>query len=173
MNFYHFTSAVHLRGIARYGLTVGDVPTDIRRFLGRVGIWLTTSPAAGGHGLEGSAFSKTEYRLTVEIPEASNNLHRWLEWAKTNVTAETIELLHRAAAKHAGEGPESWYVYFGVLPPDSIICCVRTATGEEIHQWGELSPPALDTKAVPPWRRDAWHRQLLKKIRRVTRTPAD
>ncbi len=37
MLLYHFTSLYHLRGISQYGLTVGDIPTDIDRFKGRIG----------------------------------------------------------------------------------------------------------------------------------------
>ena len=39
MKLYHFTSARHLYGIGLYGLTVGDVPTDIKRERGRIGVW--------------------------------------------------------------------------------------------------------------------------------------
>ncbi|MEN0116735.1 MAG: hypothetical protein AAGD15_08425 [Agrobacterium cavarae] len=48
MLLYHFTSLYYLRGISQYGLTVGDVSTDIERFEGRVGVWLTCSPTPDG-----------------------------------------------------------------------------------------------------------------------------
>lgn len=69
MLLYHFTSLYHLRGISQYGLTVGDVPTDIERFKGRIGIWLTSSPTPDGHGLEGSFTNKKQFRLLVDVPE--------------------------------------------------------------------------------------------------------
>lgn len=166
MLLYHFTSARHLRPIASHGLTVGDVPTDIRRRRGRVGVWLTSSTTAAGHGLEGSSLDKTRYRLSVEAPEGPL-LVRWEEWAPSHVTEETVAALHTTAAKHAGEGPGSWYIYFGVLSPSSIRQCVDMATGLDLEQWGEISPPDLDVKAVPAWRREAWQRQMLKQVDRA------
>jgi hypothetical protein len=65
MILYHFTSGYHLYGIGRHGLTVGDVPTDLRRNRGRIGIWFTSSPTATGHGLETSSVDKGRYRLEV------------------------------------------------------------------------------------------------------------
>lgn len=38
MRLHHFTSERHLRPIAKFGLTVGDVPTDLRRGAAR-GVW--------------------------------------------------------------------------------------------------------------------------------------
>ena len=43
MVLYHFTAGEYLRGIAEYGLTVGDVPTDFNRLKSKVGVWFTTS----------------------------------------------------------------------------------------------------------------------------------
>jgi hypothetical protein len=174
MILYHYTSGYHLRGIARYGLTVGDVPTDIEQAKGRVGVWLTSSPNAGGHGLEGSAVDKKRYRLAVELPEDSSLLVKWLDWAPGNVTADTIEALHSTAAEHDGDGPASWFIFFGVLAPNTIRSCLNILTGEEIENWRELR--ALNprdamtmkaTKGVPAWRRDAWHRQLIKNTKKV------
>lgn len=167
MILYHFTSARHLRAISRCGLTVGDVPTDIRRGRGRVGVWLTSATTAGGHGLESSAVDKTRYRLTVDVSEASPMLVRWVDWAPGNVTPDTIEALHGAAAVHAGDGPDSWYIFFGVIQPAAIASCVDTLSGAEIEGWADVSPPGLDIKAVPAWRRDAWHRQLLKRVEKA------
>jgi hypothetical protein len=169
MILYHYTSGYHLRGIARYGLTVGDVPTDIEQAKGRVGVWLTSAPTGGGHGLEGSTVDKKQYRLAVEVPEDSPLLVKWLDWAPGNVTPNTIEALHSTAAEHDGEGPASWFVFFGVLAPNAIRSCSNTLTGEQIKNWCELPVPnPLDAmamkakKGVPAWRRDAWHRQLIK-----------
>jgi hypothetical protein len=167
MILFHFTSARHLRGIACYGLTVGDVPTDIHRCRGRVGVWLTSAATAGGHGLEGSLADKTRYRLSIEVPDGSPQLVKWLDWAAKNVTPATIAALHSAAAKPGAQnGPDSWYVFFGVLPPLTIRSCVDMATGAEVQNWSDLSSPELDVSAVPGWRRNEWHRQLLKKMQR-------
>ena len=69
---YHFTSRDHLHGISRFGLTIGDVPTDIHRWEGRCGIWLTSDSSARGHGLEGSSVDKSRYRLTVNVREGGS-----------------------------------------------------------------------------------------------------
>ena len=167
MLLFHYTSGRCLRGIARFGLTVGDVPTDIRHGKGRVGVWLTSAETGGGHGLESAAVDKTEYQLSVDIPDDAPQLVRWTDWSAANATPETIGALTAAAAEHEGVGPSSWYIFFGVLSPDKIVRCVRTSDSLEIPNWGEASPPETDIKAVPAWRRDAWHRQLLKKVERA------
>lgn len=161
LKLYHFTSARHLRGISKYGLTIGDVPTDIRRWKSRVGVWFTSVPDAVGHGLEGGATDKTRYRLTVEVP-ANTSLVKWLEWASANVSPETIRALHLTATNYA-----SWYVYFGVLPPTAIIQCVDMAIGQTVDNWAELSPPELDVRGVPAYRRMEWQKKMLKGVLRA------
>ncbi len=170
MILYHYTSGRHLRGIGSFGLTVGDVPTDISRGRGRIGVWLTSAATAGGHGLEGSAVNKRRYRLAVKVREDAPLLHQWTHWASKNVTAETIAALHNAAAEHDGEGPSSWYIYLGVLPASTILSCVDMENGTILSEWSEVSPVGLDIKGVPPWRRQTWHRQLLKEVERASRT---
>src|SRR5690242_18972246 len=124
--FYHFTAGPFLRGISKYGLIVGDVPTDIDRFKGRIGIWLTTSQDADSHGLAGSNHNKHQYRLTVQVPSNSPLLVKWTEWAPQNVKPKTIEMLHRVAG-----GFDTWYIYLGVIPANSITECVDTFTGNK------------------------------------------
>jgi hypothetical protein len=166
MRLYHFTSAAHLYGIGRHGLTVGDVPTDVRRNRGRCGVWLTSSPETSGHGLEGSSLDKKRYRLEVEAPEGAAFV-RWTDWARRNVTPETIRGLHATA-----EGWGAWYVFFGVIPPAQIVACTDMATGESVPDWATLYPAEVSLKPVPAWRRDAWHRQLLKQVARAARAAA-
>jgi hypothetical protein len=162
MILYHYTSAYHLHGIGRHGLTVGDVPTDLRRNRGRVGVWLTTYPTAAGHGLEGSAADKGRYRLEVQVPDGSPSLVRWADWAPQHVTPETIRMLQATAREWS-----SWYVFFGVIPPASILACVDMTTGERVRDWPSLYPAEASLRPVPAWRRDAWHRQLIKKVARA------
>ena len=169
MILYHFTSVRHLRGIARHGLTVGDVPTDIARGKGRIGVWLTASPQPTGHGLEGSAVDKSAFRLSVDVQDGSPLLVHWLDWARRNVTPDTLDRLHATAARHGGEGPSSWFVFFGILPQAAIVACQRTATGEEVPDWGELISAELSLPAVAPWRRDTWHRALLRRTGKIQR----
>ncbi|TIU00970.1 MAG: hypothetical protein E5W55_01585 [Mesorhizobium sp.] len=68
-NFYHYTSADALYGIGLHGLTVGDVPTDIRKGKGVIGVWLTTSEQPQGHGLDHSGRHKLRYRLSIDFPK--------------------------------------------------------------------------------------------------------
>jgi hypothetical protein len=161
MLLYHFTAGPYLRGISKHGLTVGDVPTDIERSKGKIGVWLTTSESASNHGLEGSRNTKGQYRLSVLVPDDSPLLAKWTQWAPQNVTAKSVEALHKSAA-----GFDTWYVYFGVIRADAIIGCVDTFTGSNIEDWGEVSPRELDVPAVPPWRRDAWQRGMLSEVKK-------
>jgi hypothetical protein len=161
MILYHFTSPRYLRSIARHGLTVGDVPTDIERGLGRIGVWLTSAETAFGHGLETSTINKSECRLSIEVRADSPMLVKWSEWAPLNVAAATIRRLHAVATGH-----ENWYIFFGIIQPTAISSCVKMSTRETIPNWAEVSPPELDLPGVPPWRREAWHRALLKKVER-------
>ncbi len=89
MQLYHYTSAYHLRGIGEYGLTVGDVPTNMELVEGRVGVWLTSSATPDGHGLRGSKVDKLGFLLTVEVPD-DGPLHKWTAWASANATQRTI-----------------------------------------------------------------------------------
>jgi len=160
--FYHYTSLRHLPGIAEHGLTVGDVPTDIRRDRGRIGVWLTTSDSGKGHGLERSKSDKRTYRLSVAIELNSPQLHRWMDWAPKNATPETI-----AALNETGRAFQTWWVYFGVIPRDAIVACTLTTTSELVQQWWRLCPAELAYRPVPAWRREAWHKRLLKDVRRA------
>jgi hypothetical protein len=159
MKLYHFTSKHHLHGIGRYGLTIGDVPTDLQGNKGRCGVWLTSDSNPSGHGLEGSDVDKSQFRLTVDAPE-NPLLVRWVHWAANNATPLTVRGLHAAAS-----GFETWYVYFGVIDRVAIEQCVDMRTGKIVEGWSDLPQSEL-VKPVPPWRRHEWHRKLLKKVRR-------
>jgi hypothetical protein len=97
----------------------------------------------------------------VEVPD-NGLLVKWTDWAPKNVTAKTITALHAAAASF-----NSWYVYFGTIKPSAIIECADTETGAVVENWAERQPSPLDFPPVPPWRRDSWHRKLLKNLRNV------
>ncbi len=164
MRLYHFTSLRHLYGIALYGLTVGDVPTDLASYRGRCGVWLTSSSDPKGHGLDGGPTAdKSRFRLTVNAP---NNplLVKWVEWGATHATLETIRALHEVGSDFG-----SWYVYFGVIDPTAIIECVDMQTGRAVEDWRNRSPSPLDMPPVPPSRRSAWHKKLLKKVAKAVR----
>jgi hypothetical protein len=159
MKLYHFTSARNLYGIGLYGLTVGDVPTDIKRERGRIGVWLTANDAPDGHGLDGGAADKSRFRLTVNVPEHPL-LVPWVDWATHNATPETVRALHATATSFA-----TWYIYFGVVPRAQIEECVDMQSGLVVEDWG-AKRSEQDMEPVPPWRRHAWHKKLLKAVRR-------
>lgn len=171
MILYHYTSYFHLRGIAEYGLTVGDVPTDTQRNRGRVGVWFTSSESPEGHGLGGGA-DKKRYRLSVDLPDNSPSLVRWIDWAPDNVTPETIRALHSAVAHEGEDGPASWYILFGVVPPEGIIDCVDMETGRPLDGWRTLPPGPFDRPGVPARHRDKWHKKLLKNVAKAVREMA-
>lgn len=159
MILYHFMSRHHLLGIAKFGLTVGDVPTDFKR--GRVGVWLTNSPTPDEHGLGGSRSDKTRFRLSVTIADDAPMLHKWTVWSKSNCNPAMLAGLHEAAKNF-----ESWFVYFGVIEPTAITACHDMQTGEAVPDWKSLPEMPSDTPGVPKWRRQAWHANLLKKVKR-------
>jgi hypothetical protein len=109
--------------------------------------------------------------LTVAVNKTAPLLHRWSEWSKTHVTQDTLLTLNNAASTQGvGGGPDTWFIYLGVLPARSIVECVRVKSGEVVEDWGEINPPEYDVPAVPTWRRDAWQRNMLSKVRKAIRT---
>ena len=167
LTLYHFTSRRHLHGIAEFGLTVGDVPTDIAKNRGRVGVWFTAARTAANNGLEGSVVDKTRFRLSVAFPDGSPLLHKWTDWAKENCTFATVEALHRTAGAF-----DAWYVYFGVIKPEAIVACTDMQSGEDMSEWATLPPDPSDVRGGSAWRRDAWHSALLKNVARELRRRA-
>lgn len=159
MKLYHFTDRHHLHGVGRYGLTIGDVPTDIHQWKGRCGVWPTSDSTAHGHGLEGSDVDKSRYRLTVRIAEGDPALVKWTEWSAKNVTPATIRVPHATASSF-----DTWYVYFGIVGLTGIEECVDMQTGKVIKDWCD-APQSELVRPVPPERRDKWHKKLMKKLR--------
>ncbi|WP_327211856.1 hypothetical protein U8Q06_12535 [Rhizobium beringeri] len=113
MKLYHYTSAAHLRGIHKHGLTVGDVITNFERFEGKIAVWLTESTSPEGHGLSGSVVDKKEFRLTVEVDAEDDRLWRYGNWADENLDIMTQMRIHMAD----GWNCCSWYLFFGWVPP--------------------------------------------------------
>jgi hypothetical protein len=144
MILFHFTSRFHLHGIAKHGLTVGDIPTDISRGAGRVGVWLTSIDAPDGHGLGSSSVDKTRFRLSIDIDDGDRKLAYWSDWAAKNVTPHTIAALHKAA----GQRFETWFVYFGAIPSSRIACFDREH-GVEIFALDGLPATPGDRPGAP------------------------
>ncbi len=108
---------------------------------------------------------ESEYRLSFDVDINTPVLHRWLEWSQRNVTPETIQMLHTAASQHGAEGRSTWWVYFGVIGAKQIVECVSMRSGEIVENWSEISPPHLDVKPIPSWRRHEWQKRMLKNAR--------
>jgi hypothetical protein len=162
MRLYHYTSSAHLRGIDRHGLTVGDVPIDLARNTGRVGVWLTSRSDPTGHGLSGSAVDKSEVRLTVDILD-EKPLRRWDEWSALEVPPKTRSRLEQAD----GASARSWYVYFGWIKREALVEAVSMKTGEVISDWDEYVGDGFSLPAVPYFRKHHWHKKLLKRVQKV------
>lgn len=163
MKLYHYTSAAHLRGIHQYGLTVGDVITSFQKLEGKVGVWLTTSLDPEGHGLSNSLVDKTEFRLTVEIDDNDPRLHKWEDWAKTNLDRGTQFQIHLAD----GWNSEYWYLLFGWVPPAKIVEVTSTKNGLRVENWGEYYPEVISARPVSYGNRHAWHRKTMRDVRRA------
>lgn len=164
MQLFHYTSYYHLRGIGRFGLTVGDVPTDMRRHRGEIGVWLTSSPFPEGHGLGGSRVDKEAVRLCVEIPDP-RSIHKWADWAPSHVTPETLAALRIEDAHKEDE----FYIYFGWIPPVNISAVVDTRSGSPIHRWASLLPEAVSLPGIAYGKRHAWQKRMLGGVRNAMR----
>jgi hypothetical protein len=64
---YHYSAGEYLHAIAKHGLTVGDVPTNIMAGLGKIGVWLSSADHPDGNCLGGSAIDKSRFRFAVEV----------------------------------------------------------------------------------------------------------
>lgn len=163
MKLFHYTSAVHLRGIHQYGLTVGDVITSFERFEGRIAVWLTCSMNPEGHGLIGSRVDKTEFRLTVDVDQNDARFCKWSDWAKENLDLATQLRIQMSDGWRA----DSWYLWFGWIPASKIVEVVSTRTGQHIEKWGEHYPEAISARPVSYEGRHAWHRRTMRDVRRA------
>lgn len=166
MKLYHFTAAECLRGIAQEGLTVGDVPTDIVKMRGQIGVWLTSATESDGHGLTGARIDKKRCRIEIEIADNAPLLVRWSEWSPTNVTLATRRLLTLTAADEVGrDRSDTWWIYLGWIRRDSIVGVTDMTTGEKIEDWTTFHPEHLSLAAVPFRRKENWQKRMLKDVR--------
>ena len=168
MKLYHFTSGYNLRAIARFGLTVGDVPTNLATGAGRVAVWLTSASDPSGHGLAGGRYDKKRFRLEVEVSFDDPKLYRWAEWATANVTPQTISSLRRTAEINGKHQDDTWFVYFGSVAPQAIVEVVDLQDGTVVERWCDVWPADSSAKGVPYWRRHAWHKRMLEEVRRAS-----
>ncbi|QSY96043.1 hypothetical protein J2J97_09105 [Rhizobium bangladeshense] len=165
MLLYHFTSVAHLRGIFDHGITVGDLVTSFERFEGRVAVWLTSSPNPEGHGLQGGRADKTEFRLTVDLPEQCPDLHKWTDWAPANLTPSTRLRLQATN----GWAFDRWFILFGRVRKEQITEVLSTKTGLPVQNWGDICPKEQSARGVAYDARHAWHNRLLRDVRAASR----
>ncbi|MEQ9634828.1 MAG: hypothetical protein RLW68_01955 [Devosia marina] len=163
MRLYHYTAGENLRGIFKEGLTAGDVPTDLKKFRGRIGVWFTTSTSAEGHGLDSGRLDKKRFRIAVDVP-VSPLLVRWSEWAPKNVTAFTQIQLEMVTDRDSDYG--DWWICFGWVRTEQIDHVVDMATGAVLPDWQHAWPEATSLPGIPIRQREAWHRRMLKEVKR-------
>jgi hypothetical protein len=126
MILYHFTAGPYLRAISKYGLTVGDVPTDLKRWKGRIGVWLTSPERAGGTGLKDRARQNS-------IPPFCRSTARYgFIGAMDGLGTAERYTRHNQSAASQRNFIRDWYVYFGVVRPDRIVECMDTVTGRRL-----------------------------------------
>lgn len=133
--------------------------TDIDAFRGKVGVWLTTSETPEGHGLEGSSVDKSEFRLTVDVPE-NELLRRWSKWARENLSLRTRLLLDTGDVDRS----EDFFVYFGWLPAERILEVTSTRTGKKETDWRRERPESHLVPGVPFARRYEWQKRMLRNV---------
>lgn len=133
---YHHTNHRVLPVIRREGLTVGRIVLDENRKVAAIS--LTSSPTPEGLGLNledeplteldrmnfykltgvlppvGAKFGANgTVRITVKVQAGDSSLVHWRDY-RHNVEPE------RLRAMEDGERPETWWVYFGHIPPTSF-----------------------------------------------------
>ena len=120
---YHYTSTYHFTLIRQMGhLRLTDSNIDL--FGGGPGVvWLTTTSAAAGNGLEGSALDKSEIRF--EVPTAGLPIHHWPVWSRE----QGIDEGWYNALASAGGNPETWWVCTAPIEMHRTKVTVRTPEG--------------------------------------------
>lgn len=165
MKLYHLTSGDRLRGIARFGLTVGEMPTRSIIEPGRIGVWLTACDDPRGQGLD-DFLDVRRFRLTVDVDENDKRLARWLEWAREHATSGVIADLREASTYDGIVHDDAWWCYFGAIDPERIEAVHDIHTGAAIENWQELWPASESVPGIPYWRREAWRHRVHKAVKK-------
>jgi hypothetical protein len=132
MILYHFTGHHHIDAIRREGLSKGDVPTSLNE--GVNGVWFTSSPEPGGHGIpekthdftpaeSAEYFQKTglrlkgtigkcDVRITVVIPSTDRALVPWSKWGRKHCDPHAFQTLNRLGAAW-----RTWFIYWRAIEP--------------------------------------------------------
>lgn len=120
MVLYHFCAKRHMKSILKAGLTLGCVtyPTDTGFRLKTGFQWLTTNkePAEQSWATkEVISYNRTEYRLTVRIPDE--------EVGKRLITGDDLiqEFPATVYLFRSWKGSKDWRIYVGTIPREWII----------------------------------------------------
>jgi hypothetical protein len=137
MRLYHFTALKYLESIRAKGLMPGEVALSASDRRENFAVWLTTDPEPDGHGLDRCgqplterekirkgvdlnepAFwdNKREVRITLRIPSNDLRLRQWPTWARQN---HVDQQWYQALATSGGSKHRTWWLYLGVIPPES------------------------------------------------------
>ena len=150
MILYHFTAAEYLPAIRAEGLSKGEVPLTPTEYMNAV--WLTTDRDPSGHGLcderelstKEKAFlgvpldhpakfpNKRAIRLTVKVKSADRRLVAWRPWAHKRLHPDWLATLERTG----GNKGRGWFLYWGVLPPSTIVSIEDLRAAEDAAAHG-------------------------------------
>lgn len=120
MNLYHFTACRFVASIKRQGITRGFVllqgpPLPIKMTPDYR--WLTANPEWAQDWAVGTGrlpYSRTECRLTIEIPDAES--YRVSEWKRVGpILTPVYDILSEFG------DPENWRLFRGDIPADWIV----------------------------------------------------
>lgn len=129
MTLYHFCPAFLLDAIRAEGLTMGAFPVykggHYSMLMGCQ--WLTKDSDPKNQSWNTRnliSYSRTEYRLTIEIPESrKKKLHRATDFA-LNFPPEAQGIVFD------WPGHENWYIFCGKIPPAWIIGCRKMVVAD-------------------------------------------
>lgn len=122
MTLYHFCAAHMVQAIRENGLTLGGFPLFEKgkaQFLPNHQ-WLTVEPDSRKQSWATSNmidYSRTDYRLTVNIPESRRRkLVRAADFVK-DMPEESRFIVEN------WDGSDKWYIYLGKIPAKWIVGC--------------------------------------------------
>lgn len=164
---YHFTTRALLPAIRQGGLSRGTIHVSATER--RNGVWLTTDPGSGGHGLEtggafmsddqrreaqewsgtlplpGARFPKNaEVRIAVDLASGDPQLHEWLPWARRHLDAEWMAHLHPITGGTLKKA-KTWRIYLGVIPPEAFAAVEELAAPSAVVPLRPGRPSAVGT----------------------------
>jgi hypothetical protein len=120
MRLYHFTGLPFIQGILEQGIFKGLTPivlpdNKMLAFLPKTQ-WLTSNRDYDQPWTQNSTlpYDRTEFRLSVEIPDNSKNLVAWAEF-KPKIESYVLPDFDNH------EDAKNWYIYQGNIPRAWIV----------------------------------------------------